>query len=204
MSQEMASTLRLFIAVELPDEALRYIGETVGELRRHGINGIRWIRGEGVHLTLKFLGNASEEQVPGILSSMWSAVAGTPAFVLHVHGAGAFPNMRAPRVLWLAVQGDTEPLRMIHERLEAELETHGFARESRAFSVHLTLGRVNGRMTAVVLERLTQAIEGLRTEHPLALPVTALSLMESQLTPGGAIYRRVGQAPLRWRTPSCY
>ena len=199
----MASTLRLFIAVDLPDDALRYIGETVGELRRHGISGIRWIRGEGVHLTLKFLGNAPEEQVPGILSSMWSAVARTPAFVLHVHGAGAFPNMRAPRVLWLAIQGDTEPLRMVHERLEAALEAQGFAREARAFSAHLTLGRMNGRMTAAALERLTHAIEGLWAAHPLALPVTALSLMESKLTPGGAIYRRVGQAPLGWRSPSC-
>ncbi len=154
----MASTLRLFIAVELPDEVLRYISETVGELRRHGITGIRWVRGEGVHLTLKFLGNASEEQVAGILSSMRSTVAGTSPFALQVHGAGAFPHMRAPRVLWLGVQGDMEPLFRVHDLLEEALEVQGFAREARTFSAHLTLGRVNGRMTAVALDRLAHAI----------------------------------------------
>lgn len=192
----MASTLRLFIAVELPAELARYIGGTVEELRRHGIPGIRWVRGEGVHLTLKFLGDTSEEQVAGILSSMRDSAGGTPPFVLHVQGAGAFPNMRAPRVLWLGVQGDTEPLLQIQGRLEEALEVQGFAREARAFSAHLTLGRVNGRLSPTTLERLFQDMEGLRTAKALALPVAALSLMESQLTPQGAIYRRVGQALL--------
>ena len=192
----MASTLRLFIAVELPEDVLMYIGETVGELRRQGITGVRWVRGEGVHLTLKFLGDTSEEQVPGILTCMRSSVAGSPPFTLHVQGAGAFPNMRAPRVLWLGVQGDTEPLLQMHGRLEEALEVQGFAREGRAFSAHLTLGRVNGRLSSTTLERLAQAIEGLRAAKPLALPVAALSLMESQLTPAGAIYSLRGQVPM--------
>ncbi|MDO8750953.1 MAG: RNA 2',3'-cyclic phosphodiesterase [Dehalococcoidia bacterium] len=192
----MASTLRLFIAVELPEDVLGYIGETVGDLRRQGITGIRWVRGEGVHLTLKFLGDTSEEQVAGILSSMRDSAVGTPPFVLHVQGAGAFPNMRAPRVLWLGVQGDTAPLLQIHGRLEEALEAQGFAREARAFSAHLTLGRVNGRLSPTTLERLAQDMEGLRTAKPLALPVAALSLMESQLTPPGAYYGCVGQALL--------
>lgn len=192
----MASTLRLFIAVELPEEVMRYIGETVEELRRQGITGIRWVRGEGVHLTLKFLGDTAEEQVAGILSCMSIAVAGASPFVLHVQGAGAFPNMRVPRVLWLGVQGDMEPLLQIHERLEEALEAQGFVREARAFSAHLTLGRVNGRLSPTTLERLAQAMEELRTAKPLVLPVAALSLMESQLTSRGAIYRRQGQALL--------
>ncbi len=192
----MASTLRLFIAVELPEELLRYIGGTIEEVRGSGITGVRWVRGEGVHLTLKFLGNVPAERVPAILSAMGQAVAGTLPFVLHAQGAGAFPNMRAPRVLWLGVQGDTEPLLQIHERLEKALEAQGFDREARAFSAHLTLGRVNGRLSPTALERLAQAMEGLRTAKPLALPVAALSLMESQLTPQGAIYRRKGQAQL--------
>ncbi len=192
----MASILRLFIAVELPEEVLRYIGRTVEELRRHGIPGIRWVRGEGVHLTLKFLGDASEEQVPGILSAMRDAADGTSPFVLQVQGAGAFPSLRNPRVLWLGVEGDMGPLLLIYERLEKALEAQGFARETRAFSAHLTLGRVNGRLSPTPLEKLADAMEGLRTTPPLALPVAALSLMESQLTPSGAIYRRQGQIPL--------
>ncbi|MSQ22350.1 MAG: RNA 2',3'-cyclic phosphodiesterase, partial [Dehalococcoidia bacterium] len=174
----------------------RYIDTAMEELRRQGIIGIRWVRTEGVHLTLKFLGNASEEQVAGILSSMRSAVAGASPLVLHVQGAGAFPNMRAPRVVWLWVQGDMGPLFQIHERLEEALEGQGFARATRAFSAHLTLGRVNGRLSPTSLERLAQAIEGMSLAQPLAMPVTTLSLMESQLTAGGATYRRRGQGQL--------
>ncbi len=192
----MLSTLRLFIAVELPEEVLRYIGETVGELRQHGITGIRWVRGEGVHLTLRFLGNVPERQVQFVLDAMSTAAAGIHPFALQVHGAGAFPNLRVPRVLWLGVQGEMEPLLRFHGRLEEALEACGFPREPKAFTAHLTLGRVNGRLSPLALANLTQAMEGLRSQEPLALPVTALSLIESQLTPQGAIYQRKGQAPL--------
>lgn len=192
----MPSTLRLFIAVELPEDVLRLVSDAMRMLRRQQITGIRLVREEGVHLTLRFLGNVPEHQVQSVLDAMSTAAAGIHPFVLQICGAGAFPNLRVPRVLWLGVQGDMEPLLRLHGRLEEALEACGFPREPRAFTAHLTLGRVDGRLSPLALANLTQAMEGLRSQEPLALPVTALSLMESQLTPQGAIYRRKGQAPL--------
>ena len=219
----MDSTLRLFIAIELPEVAARYIGDVIGRLRQQELQGIRWVRSEGVHLTLKFLGDTPESRVQPIVAAMRKAAAGFAPFLLQLQGAGAFPHLRTPRVLWVSAGHHpvppfesapqkasletvgagpalslangpalVEPLTQVRERLEAQ----GFARDRRAFSPHLTLGRLNGRLSPLVLERLTQAIDKIRELGPAELPVTALSLMESQLSRDGAVYRRKAQIPL--------
>ena len=193
----MSKGLRLFIAIELPEALIRHIGDVIERLGREGLPGIRWVRTEGIHLTLKFLGNTPESLVQPIIGAMRTATADVAPFVLQVQGAGAFPHIRAPRVLWTGVQGDLEPLIHIRGRLEQALETQGFARDQRAFSPHLTLGRINGRLSPQELERLDQAIEEIRGLEPVELPATALSLMESRLTRGGAVYRRKAQLPLK-------
>lgn len=192
-----AETLRLFIAVELPEVVVRHIGQVIGRLRQQDLPGIRWVRPEGVHLTLKFLGNVPESHVQAIAEAMGWAVAGVAPFVLHVRGVGVFPHLRAPRVLWVGVQGDLERLVQLHQRLEEALEAQGFTKEQRAFSPHLTLGRVRGRLLPPEIQRLAQTMESLREIGPVELSVTGLSLMESRLTAEGAIYRRKAQTPLK-------
>ena len=220
----MASILRMFIAIELPEEAARYISDVIARLRQQELQGIRWVRPEGVHLTLKFLGDTPESRVQPIVAAMRKAAAGVAPFVLQLQGAGVFPHVRAPRVLWVSAghrpdppfesvpqkaspenvgaepalslaKGPAllEPLTQVRERLEEALEAQRFARDRRAFSPHLTLGRVNGRLSPLALERLTQSTDRIRELGPTELPVTALSLMESQLTREGAIYRRKAQ-----------
>ena len=225
----MASALlRLFIAIELPESAARYIGDAIVRLRQQELPGIRWVRPEGVHLTLKFLGNTPEGRVQPIVAAMRKAAAGVAPFALQLQAVGAFPHLRAPRVLWVSAghrpdpphasvtqqespetagaepalmlpKGPAmlEPLTQLQEWLEEALKAQGFARDRRAFSPHLTLGRINGRLSHLELERLTQAIDKIRELEPAALPVTELSLMESQLSREGAVYRRKAQIPLK-------
>ncbi len=192
----MANTLRLFIAVELPEEVLRRLGEVLAGLRQQRLPGIRWVRPEGIHLTLKFLGGVEESRIPGIVLAMEKAVAGVRPFTLRMEDAGAFPNMRSPRVVWLGVNGDVAPLVGIQQRLEEALEAQGFERESRKFSAHLTLGRVNGRLTPREIEGLAAAMGQVQRMEAAEIPVNSISLMESTLRPDGAEYRMRAEAPV--------
>ena len=185
------------MAIELTEAVTWHIGEVIRRLRQQELPGIRWVRPEGVHLTLKFLGNVAESRVQPIAAAMGRAAEGVAPFVLQVGGVGVFPHLRAPRVLWVGVQGNLEPMVQLHERLEEALEAHGFVKEQRAFSPHLTLGRAKGRLSSPDLQRLAQAIDWLRDIGPAELPVANLSLMESRLTRDGAVYHRKAQILLR-------
>lgn len=184
------TTLRLFIAVELPQEVVRHLTDITATLQGLRIPGVRWVSLQGVHLTLKFLGDTPADQVSSITAAMSMAADGVPPFTVHVHGFGAFPGMRAPRVVWTAIQGDLNPLAGLQHQLRETLEKLGFARDERPFSPHLTIGRVRGRLAAQDIERLAQAAEDIQRLDPVPLPVQSISLMESRLTRNGAVYHR--------------
>lgn len=193
----MSDTLRLFVAIELPEAVTQHIGEIIGRFRQQELPGIRWVRPQAVHLTLKFLGNVPESQVQAIVGAMQTAATVAAPFLLQVQGLGVFPHPRSPRVLWVGVQGNLEPLVQIHERLEEALEAQGFTRDQRGFSPHLTLARMKGRLSAPELQRLSQTIDCLQKVGTTELPVTELSLIESHLSREGAVYRRKAQSVLR-------
>src|SRR3990172_2239746 len=140
----MVTTLRLFIAIELPEAVTEHIGRVIGMLRQQEIPGIRWVKPQGVHLTLHFLGDTPQSRIQSIVAAMRMATTGVAPFLLQVQGVGVFPHMRAPRVLWMGVGGDMESLTQVRQQLEEALEDRGFTKEQRSFSPHLTLGRVKG------------------------------------------------------------
>jgi 2'-5' RNA ligase len=190
------ATLRLFIAVELPQEVLRHLTDITATLQDKRIAGVRWVNLHGVHLTLKFLGSTPVDQVQAITAAMTAAAEGVSPFTIHVHGIGAFPNMRNPRVVWTAVLGNLDPLVELQHRLDERLESAGFGRDKRPFSPHFTIGRVRGRLAAQDIERLAQAGENIKHLDPVPLPVLGISLMESQLTGSGAVYSRNNRVSL--------
>ena len=193
----MPDTLRLFVAVELPEAARDHVEIVLRRLQGLDVPGIRWVRPDSVHLTLKFLGNVPIEEVLPITEAMEQAASGTPSLTLRLDGAGVFPNPRSPRVVWLGVQGDVQPLALLQGRLEEALEAGGFAREDRAFTPHLTLGRVRRRLQPPDLEKLKDAVNEVSDLGTVEMPVDTLSLMESQLRKEGALYQRVAKAVLR-------
>src|SRR5512137_3049086 len=109
--------MRLFIAIELPTEIKQGIARTQEQLRKAGANA-GWTRPEGIHLTLKFLGEVPDAKAQEILATMSGAVQGSGAFDLAVEGVGAFPNVKNPRVLWAGVAGDTEKLATLQAAVE--------------------------------------------------------------------------------------
>ena len=193
----VAETLRAFVAIELTEEARQYLALLTNSLRHEVAHGIRWVDPHGVHLTLKFLGNIPVAQLDAVASAMEEAGEGTPPFSLTIHSLGAFPGLSAPRVLWEGIQGDLAPLLMVQTRLEASLAARGFPTEGRTFSPHLTLARVRGKLSPADLQHLAAAVESARAQANQELPVHRLSLMESTLTPRGAVYARRGEILLQ-------
>ncbi len=187
--------LRLFVAVELDEEALRALASLQDALRRRGLDALRWVRPEGVHLTLKFLGETPPERVPAIEAALNEAVSGVPAHALRLDGLGTFGSRRSPRVLWVGLDGDLQELRRLQQRVEAALAKAGFPKEARAFSPHLTLARVRPETAAVLSEPIARALEA-APQPEASIAVREVSLMRSILGPGGAVYHRLAAFPL--------
>lgn len=184
--------MRLFIALTLPREERERIHEALAPLRSAGLP-IRWIPQAALHITLKFLGECPPGQVPEIEAALALAAARNRPFELILGGFGAFPSLRNPRVLWLAVEA-TPLLRVLKQDLEWEFSPLGFERETRAFQPHLTLGRARGGARAGDFRGLEELLRPL--EFQTVIPVTSVDLMQSLLAPGGAEYERIATRAL--------
>jgi 2'-5' RNA ligase len=190
------SELRLFVACELPAEMKAALAALQDALRRQGVPPVRWVRPEGIHLTLKFLGAVSPQRVTSISVALAPTVEGIRPLELSLGGLGTFGGRRGARVVWVGVEGDVERVAELQRRVEAALGRLGFPPESRPFSPHLTLARVPDHVGSGERERLWNLTRALTP--PEAAPVTLreLSLMRSILGSGGAVYERLAAFPL--------
>jgi 2'-5' RNA ligase len=184
--------MRLFIAIELPPEIKQGIAKVQEQLRESGANA-GWARSEGIHLTLKFLGEVSEERASGIMAALTGAAEGSGKLNLEVAGAGAFPNGKNPRVLWLGVTGDVEKLGSLQAAVENAMTGLGFEREERTFSPHLTLGRIKFPKPR---DNWQQKIESIRDVKLGGFEADHISLMRSELQRDGAVYTELGKISL--------
>jgi 2'-5' RNA ligase len=188
--------MRLFIAIELPDSVKQGIATVQEELRAAG-GSAGWTRPEGIHLTLKFLGEVPEERVSEIMAATAGAAEGIGKLSLEVAGAGAFPNIKVPRVLWIGVVGDIEKLTTLQAAVEDAMERLGFEREARKFSPHLTLARIKFPKPR---DNWQQKIEGIRDVKLGTFEAGHVSLMKSELKREGAVYTEVGIISLNTET----
>lgn len=184
-------SLRLFIAVELPGNILAALNQVQHELQREpALATLRWVRPEGIHLTLKFLGETPEERRTDIEAAVSRAVTNVPPFELHLGRVGRFGSRSSPRVVWIDVEGDIESLKRLQGQVEREVSPLGFPTEKRAFSPHLTLARVPPERSREVAAPLEVAMS--RISVPSAtMRATEVSLMRSQLQRGGAVYTQL-------------
>jgi len=183
--------LRSFIAIELPDTVKSALLSLQQGLKTCGAD-VRWVRPEGVHLTLKFLGDIEEKLVDGIVESLKGTCRKFHAFNCEVRGVGVFPGIRAPRVLWAGIE-DHDALKLIQQEIDSAMSSHGFEREDRKFTPHLTLGRFRSSEGKMALMNKMEQYKG----HSLGLiDVNHISLMRSDLGPAGAKYTRIAEIPL--------
>jgi len=179
--------LRLFIALPLPQEMKERLASLQVDWKRKA-HGVRWVRPEGLHITLKFLGHVPEGEIQGIKRVMERVSLGFPPFRVGIRGAGAFPSLQKARVLWIGVEDSDGRLKGIFKALERGLEKLGFPREDRPFRPHLTLGRVKegGRFGF---------LEDYRDLEVGVLEVREMVLFKSELKPEGAEYEPLYSVP---------
>ncbi|MFC1962074.1 RNA 2',3'-cyclic phosphodiesterase [Chloroflexota bacterium] len=189
--------IRAFIAIELPERLKTALRRLQSQLKTGGHYPVKWVDPPSIHLTLKFLGNISSAQIDDITRTIVKSVAGISPFGLEVSGLGVFPNPRKVQVVWVELGGELDPLRRLQQRLESNLVELGFSPEARGFTPHLTLARVRNHASLQERLDLGQLIAGTRFEDVVAFPVSSLTLMRSQLTPEGAIYRQINVIKLK-------
>jgi RNA 2',3'-cyclic 3'-phosphodiesterase len=189
--------LRTFIAIEL-DESLRLALKSVEDkFKRQTPPGtVRWVLPDGIHLTLKFLGDTPRSRLPEVEAGLRSACGDLVSFEFSVEGRGCFPNFRRPRVIWVAARDKRQNLIRLNLAIEREIAPLGWPTEDRAFSPHLTLGRVTRNADPRAEAAIGQAVERSVIEQIGTQRVTAVSLIESVLQPSGAVYTTLLSIPL--------
>lgn len=175
-------TLRAFLAVEIGSAARARIAELTESLQRPvppgtGLRGIRWVRPEGIHLTLRFLGDTAPEALPPLQLELARAAAACPPGEARIAGLGTFPERGRVRVLWLSLELP-EPVLELQRACERAAVAAGFAEEPRPFHCHLTLGRWREPVPRPTLPDPDLGTTRLET----------LVLFRSELRPGGAVY----------------
>jgi 2'-5' RNA ligase len=185
--------IRTFIAVAL-DKAVRE--RTIAlqdELAQSGAE-VKWVEPENLHVTLLFLGEVADRDLPAVCQVVAECAAGHAPFTLSVETAGCFPNPRRPRVLWAGIGTGTQEMVALHGTLEPSLLELGcYRREERQYTPHITLGRVRS-------ERSSEALAGALARHAGwqagRMPVREVLVMGSELTPKGPVYTVMGRGKL--------
>lgn len=143
--------MRLFLALDLPESVVQRLERLISSLRAEAL--IKWSPVHNLHVTTKFIGEWPKERLDELDAAL-RAVKPRSAFPVCVKGFGWFPNARSPHVFWCGVDGG-DALRKLAEDTEEALDPLGIRKETKAFSPHLTLARIN---TPVPLERLRQRV----------------------------------------------
>jgi 2'-5' RNA ligase len=188
--------IRSFIAIELPEEVKGELARLRCEMGGAEHSFVKWVAPEGIHLTLKFLGNIPSEAVKDITEAIREASQVASPFRLDILGLGAFPNLRQPRVLWVGIGGEIDRLSSLQQDVDSLLAPLGFAREERPFAPHLTLARIRQGASSSEIKSFSQLVASVNLQTNYSVNVQAVSLMRSQLTPRGAVYTHLAVVEL--------
>jgi 2'-5' RNA ligase len=182
--------LRTFIAIELDETVRDGLGRVQGKFERQAPQGsVRWVAPGAIHLTLKFLGDTPANRVSQVADALAAACAGFAPFEISIEGRGCFPNLRRPRVIWVAVRDlNGNRLARLQAAIEGRVAPLGFPTEERGFSPHLTLGRVARSAGAAEEAAIGQMVERSVVEQIGVQRVNAVHLIKSDLRPMGPVY----------------
>jgi len=189
MSDE-PNVIRLFVAIELPASVRQRLANLANELRGMGLERLRWVRTENIHITLKFLGETLADSQPQIEDALRAAAEGVAPHELTLGELGKFGGRQNPRVLWVDVRGDVDTLKTLQKRVDTNIAALGFPADERPFAAHLTLARVPQDLAKKVARPLTEAIDAVKVPDP-PIPVREIVLMRSELRREGPIYTRL-------------
>lgn len=180
----MTQRIRCFVAIEIPEPIQNRLARIQGTLRQQ-IQKASWVKPGNIHLTLKFLGDVDAENLESIGEEIEAAIGRHHSFSLRIGGIGAFPNLARPRVIWAGVKVGSERVSALTQDIDLALSHCGFSLDAKKFNPHLTIARLKGRIDLrpyINQYRQYDRIDGAE------MIVNAISLIQSQLHPKGAIY----------------
>ena len=185
----MSETIRSFIAIELSPEIKDALQKIEDELKPK-VPDVKWVRPENIHLTLKFLGHISADMIESIKSILVQIAKDAKPFTIRLSSPGAFPTPERPRVVWIGIdKGDEESVTLVNT-IEDKVSHLGIEKENRAFHPHLTLGRIEFLKDKDTLKNAFSAIK----IPPIEMAVSKITLFQSTLTRGGAVYNALQEA----------
>lgn len=176
--------MRLFTAIDLPQDILLRLERLVAALRREAL--INWSPLDNLHITTKFIGQWPEERLEELHEALLE-VAPRSAFEVEIANLGWFPNERSPRVLWIGAQGGSA-VSLLAKETEERLASLGIAREDRNFSPHLTLARIK---SPVPLGALRKRVEELQPALIGKFQASQFALFRSDPGSNSSIYRKL-------------
>lgn len=182
--------LRIFIALEIPEEVL----ETIVSSRRALVSRLpraRWIPRNNQHLTLRFLGDVSETELVGMTRRLRATLKNAPEVTVSLGGSGFFPRPSRPRVAWIG--GDATAIDGLLEAVDEGVSGLGLGPRETPWSLHLTQARLNRPWPSSAVRTFLDWGESL--ELPLFRPLEVIVFL-SDLHPGGAVYTALERIPL--------
>lgn len=177
--------IRTFIAIDC-GPAIRARIDGVQEDLARVCPEVKWVEKENLHLTLLFLGEVDNREIPDVCKAVANGLKDLPPFELSVEGTGCFPNLRRPRTLWIGVRKGSAEVKAVHAALEKQLLALGcYRREERAFTPHITVGRVKSDGP---MDKLAEALIKHQDWQAGETTVSEVLVMSSQLTSKGPTY----------------
>jgi 2'-5' RNA ligase len=190
------SVIRAFIAIDLPPDVQDCLEQVSANLKEQvGEKSVRWVSVPNIHLTLKFLGDVSENNLDVLKEIIRAEAALQKPMEFSVGRLGAFPKMVRPRVIWVGVEAPQE-LVSLQRGIEVRTAKVGYPKDKRKFSPHLTLGRVSRNATPGEVREIGEVLSASKVGFLGVARVPEIHLFRSDLKPTGAVYSKLFSAPL--------
>jgi len=181
------STIRTFLALPLASSFEKEVEPIILRLKKE-YPEVRWVQPTEIHITLHFFGDITKGKISETSKLIAPIVSKTKPFQISLKGLGSFPDSKRPRVIWMGIKGDVEPLIVLQNAIEKILKQAGFPCESRSFKPHLTLGRVKFPKRQIHFQQ-----NDFQTTSPKRMD--AIVLFQSHMTPQGAHYETLETFP---------
>jgi len=187
--------LRCFIAIEIPETIRISIDDSIAVLKKSGAE-VKWVACENIHLTVQFLGETEEPLVPKVKEALDKILSPYSPFYIKISTVGCFPDRRHPRVIWVGVE-ESRSLIDLYKDIANAMEGFGYKQEERAFTPHITIGRVKSNKN---MRELLMRLDEVRAIRFSDFEVLNITLMKSELKPSGAKYYSLAEIPFSRRS----
>jgi 2'-5' RNA ligase len=192
--------IRAFIAIEIPMLIRANLESTIQRFKSQKVQAVRWVAVNNIHLTLKFLGDTSPDDLRKLTNILQNQKSSQKPFAIQVSDMGAFPNQQRPRIIWVGLQAPSA-LNELQSNIEKAASLIGIPPEDREFSPHLTLGRVRNEASPSDLQNLRAALNSIQVGALGEFTVNQYTLFRSDLRPQGPIYTVLQQFGLDAEKP---